>query len=312
MREDLSVGGDHVSVPGGWFGASRTLIVAAMLAVLAPTAPVRAQDLFNLFGRRDPLAATSSDDARRDAVQAIPFEHIDREDRAKLTRVLRAPTFYRRMPIRVIDCDPDLYLFMLRNPDVIVNIWKVLGLSELEMRRDENGTFVINEPTGTRGTTRFVYRGAETHVLYAEGTYRGPVFNREIPGRCVVVLRSGYVREPNQRYYISTRMDSFVQIDDMPTELLTKTLHPVLTKTAENNFEQTLLFAGSLSRTAEVNHRGVQRLASRLEWVDPTRRTRLAELAASVAQKPSSLPQTGSNQPPEPAKPAVRLTGHAD
>jgi hypothetical protein len=237
-----------------------------------------------LFGSPDRLAATSSDEARREAIQAIPFERIDQDARGRVASVLRDTTLYRRMPIRVIDCDPDLYLFLLRHPDVVVNIWRVLGISQLDLGQAESGDYRLAEPSGTRGQMEFLYQSPDKHVAFVEGNYRGPILGRPIAGRCVLLLRSGYVREPNDRHYITTRLDAFMQIDDVPTEIIAKTAYPLMMKTAEHNFEQTLAFVGSLSRTAEVNHRGVQRLAGQLKAVDPTLRARLAELAVDVAK----------------------------
>ena len=65
---------------------------------------------------------------------------------------------------------------------------------------------------------------------------------------------------------------------------MTKTFHPLMGKTADSNFVQSVAFLGSLSRTAELNTRGVQRLASKLTHVRPEYRTRLHELAAGIAR----------------------------
>ena len=45
-----------------------------------------------------------------------------------------------------------------------------------------------------------------------------------------------------------------------------------------------MAFVGSLSRTAEVNPAGVQRLALRLNKVDPELRGRFAELSLAIAE----------------------------
>jgi hypothetical protein len=106
-----------------------------------------------------------------------------------------------------------------------------------------------------------------------------------VKGRGVLVLKSGFVRETNGRYYVTSRMDSFLSIDPSAAEIVTKTLSPVLGKTVDNNFTQTLTFVGSLSRTAELNSRGVQRLGSQLSHVQPEVRDRFVELAAEMPKK---------------------------
>ena len=80
-------------------------------------------------------------------------------------------------------------------------------------------------------------------------------------GRGVLVLKCGYVRQSNGRYLVTSRLDSFLTIEPAAAELIGKTVSPLMGKTADNNFVQTVGFLGSLSRTAEVNSRGVQRLA---------------------------------------------------
>jgi hypothetical protein len=84
-------------------------------------------------------------------------------------------------------------------------------------------------------------------------------------------------------------LDSFVTIEPITVELLTKTIQPIVGKTADNNFVQTVNFVGSLSRTIEVNSLSVQRLAGRLEHVPPDVRSQFAGLAAHLAQKTAAV-----------------------
>ncbi len=93
------------------------------------------------------------------------------------------------------------------------------------------------------------------------------------------------MRETNGRCYVTSRLDCFLTIEPCGAELLTKTVSPLLGKTADNNFIQTVAFVGSLSHTAEVNERGVLRLATQLTRVQPEVRARFADLAAGLAKK---------------------------
>ncbi len=235
--------------------------------------------------RSNPLEASTSDAARKDAVQSIPLDKLAPEDRAKVDSVLSAVSIFRRLPVRVVDCDPDLYLFVVRHPDVVVSIWEMMKVSRLQLRQVDENQFQITEPAGTAAKFSFVYRNHDTHILYGEGTYEGPLMTRPAKGRGVLVLKCGYVRETNGRYYITSRLDCFLTIEPAGIELLGKTVSPLMGKTADNNFVQTVAFIGSLSRTAEVNSRGVQRLAMQLAHVRPDVRVRFAEVAAEVAQK---------------------------
>jgi hypothetical protein len=235
--------------------------------------------------RLNPLEASTSDAARQDAMKSIPLERLAPEDRAKVNSVLSNVSVFRRMPVKVVDCDPDMYLFLVRHPDVVVNIWEVLKLSKLQLRQTDENQFQITEPSGTVAALRFVYQNHDTHVVYGEGTYEGPLLARPVRGRGVWVLKTGYVRETNGRYYITSRLDCFLAIEPAGAELLTKTVSPLVGKTADNNFAQSVAFVGSLSYTAEVNGRTVRRLAAQLTRVQPEVRARLAELATALSQK---------------------------
>jgi hypothetical protein len=248
----------------------------------------------------DPRQPSTSRAARDDAVRSIPIEKLDPPARTKVAAILADVSLFRRMPVKVIDCDPSLYLFLVRHPDVVVNIWEVLEISNLRLREVAPRTYQVIDTVGTRATVEVLYSSHDTQVIYATGSYSGPLLARPVQGRCLLLLRNGYVRETNGRHYITSRLDTFMQVDNGGIELLAKTLQPLMGKTADNNFEQTMAFLGSLSRTAEVNSRGVQRLASKLEYVQPQYRDELAKLAATLGEGPretvAAKPTAGSVQ----------------
>jgi len=273
--------------------------IAAALGLLTGFArPAEASPpLVPLATHSGSLEASTSDSARRDALRSIPFDKLSAEDRAKVDAVLSNVSVFRRMPIRVVDCDPEFYLFLVRHPDVVVNIWELFKVSRLKLREIGDGQFQVAESAGATATVRFVYQNHDTHVIYGEGVYQGPLLARSVKGRGVLVLKTGYVRETNGRYYVTSRLDSFLNIEPAGAELVTKTVSPVLGKTVDNNFIQTLAFVGSLSRTAEVNSRGVQRLGGQLAHVPPDVRVRFMELAADMPRKHAAIATEKASPP---------------
>jgi hypothetical protein len=235
--------------------------------------------------------ASTSPAARQDAVRAIPLQKLDAAARAKVDSVLSSVTAFRRLPVRVIDCDPDLHLFCVRHPDVLVNIWEVLKLSQLQVRQIGPDKYRVVEKDGTTAVFEYIYRSHDTHIVYVEGTYAGNAIIRPVKGRGLMVLKTGYVREPDGRYYITNRLDAFINVEPGMAELLTRTIHPMVGGIVDNNFSQTVAFVGNLSRTAEVNGPGVQRLAEKLSHVQPELRKRFADVATGVAAR--SLAETG-------------------
>ena len=124
-----------------------------------------------LLPRKSLTAADTSNSARRDALKSIPLDKLDPADRAKVVAVLSNVSVFRRMPVKVIDCDPDMYLFLVRHPDVVVNIWELLKISKLRMRQTGERRFSLSESVGATISLEFVHQSHDTHVIYGEGTY---------------------------------------------------------------------------------------------------------------------------------------------
>jgi len=233
----------------------------------------------------DPNRADTSAAARSSAIATIPFERLGPEARRKASSVLSQTTLFRRMPLHVMQCDPELYLFVVRHPDVLVGIWEELGVSEFRMAESRPGAFRAVEGNATAGTAEFLYQDDTTHIVYCEGEYRGPLLAKPLHGCALLILKTGYVEEADGRHYITSRLETFTHIDNATIEFLTRTFQPLVGKIVDNNFLQTSAFVGSLSRTTQVNYRGVQRLAGRLHRVRPEVRKEFAVLARQVAAK---------------------------
>jgi hypothetical protein len=123
------------------------------------------------------------------------------------------------------------------------------------------------------------------------------MFARPLKAKCVLLLKSGYMQETNNRYYVTSRLDAFIEIDQVGVELLAKTFQPLITKTADYNFIETTAFLGNMSRTAELHPRGMQRLATKLSSVDPQIRDRFAELSLQVAER--GVERAGDHKAPD-------------
>ncbi len=263
-----------------------TVIACTVFVCATP----RAEAIGPLFGKSDPMGAKTNAAAKASAIRAIPRDLLAPEARAKVDAVLADTAMFRRMPIRVVPCDPDMYLFLVRHPDVVVNIWEVLKMSNLAMEQTGSKTFSMVDNAGTEGSVEFLYQSPDTHILFSEGRYQGPMIKKPVTGRSVIVLKTGYVREPDGRYYITSRLDAFVQVDHQGLELLTKTLHPLVGKVADVNFTQTIAFVGSLSKTAEVDPDGMRRLAGQIRKVSPDVARQFAGISENVAIKAAQQP----------------------
>jgi hypothetical protein len=249
--------------------------------------------------------ARTSRAVRADALRDIPFDQLSPEAQQRIAAVVTKPTVFRRLPIQVVDCDASLYLFLVRNPEVVVNIWELMGITQIELQRTGPFTYQAADGMGTNSQVELVYGTKDLHLVYGEGTYDGPLLPRPVKGRCVLLLKSGYVSTAEGRDHVTNRLDVFLQLDHVALDVIAKTIHPLMGHTADMNFIQTVAFLGRVSRNSEVNAPGMQRLADRLTKVEPTVRQQFAEMTEVVASRSehrlansqSVVPASGTEPP---------------
>ena len=238
-----------------------------------------------VWATEDDARPSFSREAYEQALQAIPLRELPDAVRAKISSVVQQPTIYRRLPVEAIECDPELYTFLVRYPEVVVNIWQLMGVTRVQIRRVAPYVFDADDGAGTQSRVELLYASREKHLLYANGFYEGPLLKRRVTGRCVLLLQSSYSTTAEERPLISSRLDLFVSLDNVGAELVAKTLHPLVGKTADHNFQESMRFVAQMSQQAELNAEGMQRLAMRLDRVEESVRRQFATVAEGVGQR---------------------------
>ena len=272
----------------------RPILVASLFFAAACPLPPKAAATAN-------TDATSSRAARNDAVHAIPWRQMTPDQRRTAQFVIKNASIYRRLPTRVIDCDPEMFNFLLQHPEVVIDVWRVMGISQVSLEKlpadarqpelpTAGPTYRGTDNAGTTGVIRFLFTqwGPDAQnlaVVFADGVYDGKPFVSQLKAQSLIVLRSEAVRETNGRHYVTVRVDSFVRIEQMGIDLVARTVQPWITKTADRNFIETLTFVSNFSRTAEKNPHGMQRLATRLATVDEPTRNELVALCFRTAER---------------------------
>jgi hypothetical protein len=246
-----------------------------------------------------PTVAAEIGSAREEAVRAIPWRQLSANDRRAAQLVVKNPSIYRRLPTRVIDCDPELFTFLLEHPEVVIDVWRVMGVSQVTLdklpaaaldSRHRYAAYRATDGCGTVGTVRYLHadwsrNGSNLAVVFADGSYEGKPFFTPLRAQSVLLIRSGAVQETSGRHYVTVRIDTFLKIEQMGIELVAKTVQPWISKTTDRNFIETLTFVSNFSRTAEKNPQGMQRLATRLNAVDEPTRNELVALCFRTAER---------------------------
>lgn len=239
-------------------------------------------------------SSTTSRRARNEAVRAIPFQRIAPNYRRRVKQVLNDTSLYRRLPTMTVDCHPPLFTFLAENPDVLVEIWRQLGISNIDLVREGNNRFRLTDSVGTVGHLVIVEQNCDDRaqnrlVMYAEGAYEGKPFKRPVRAQCVLLLRSGSVQETNGRHYVAVRLDTFLRIDRASLELFAKAVHPLVGRTTDRNFADTINFISKMSQAAETRPLTIERLANSLPRISADRKRRLVKITHECADQQAPL-----------------------
>jgi hypothetical protein len=247
-------------------------------------------------GRAAVEEADTSSQSRDDAIASLPLSDLSAESRRKLMSVCERPTLFRRMPKKSFSCDPDLHRFLIRNPEVVVSIWQLMGIASMTAERQGPYVWKGVDGAGTTCDVELIYGTDNMHVIYGDGYYEGALLKKKVTGRSVLLLRSGYAVGPDRRPYVANRLDLFLQIDNLAADVVTRTLSPWVGKVADANFHESCVFASKLSQTAEQNSSGVQRLAERLTSIQPAVREEFSRVAANVPQRTAAVSSSPSRR----------------
>lgn len=231
-----------------------------------------------------------SDAAREAARVAIPWRELSQTDRHAVSDIVADATLYRSLPTQVIDCDGELFVYLIDHPELVVDCWNVMGVSRLSLEPTEPACYAAADPAGARGEVRVVHRdndanGAVTMVVLAEGEYHTGPMPHPINGSSVMLLRAAPAEHANGRCYVTARLDSFIRFERKTTELVARTFRPLIVRTADHNFTETMRFVSLFSRTAETNPSGMARLAERLDSADPATQREFATVCQATSDR---------------------------
>lgn len=254
--------------------------------------------------------ATNSRAAMNDAIHSIPFDQLTEPTQAKVRHVIAQPSIYRRTPTQVVPCDPQMHLFLVRYPEIIVNIWELMGVTKVSLQRTGPYTFHATDGAGTASDVELVYGTENLHLYFAETHYDGPLVPRPVRAKVVLVLRSGGSQMNDGRDQMVNRLDVFIRVENIGADLLARTLQSIVGRATDVNFSESVMFLSRVSQTAEQNGSGMQRLVTRLNRVDPVIRQRFAEISADVSRRAAER-SMAATEPESIPSPLAAETNHA-
>lgn len=261
--------------------ASQSLLALSRLGLAAAWLLILGSSPASLRGQE--LEGVSSNEAKAEAIRAVPYNRLRADVREDIQSVVDRPSFYRRMPTQQIECDAEMFSFLVRRPEVMVNIWEIMGITKVSTKRVSPFAFFANDGVGTTCKCDLVYGDANTHIYLGTGTYDGSMAPRKVTGRCVCILRSVVQTDASGQEVVLGTMDVFLKIDNFGADMLTRTIGPFVGKTADSNFVETAKFMSQISLICASSPVAAQGLALKLENIDDTVRREFSAIAAKIS-----------------------------
>ena len=279
---------------------SRVISRAAIMLVML----VLAMQSSRITVAQQVTAGTSSRQLRKEVVNSLPYAQLNAQTKAKIGDILEKPSLYRRLPVTAIEIDPEYLQFLIRYPEVVVGIWELMGITDMETKRVGNYTLKTDDGMGTTSDMELVYGSSDLHIYYGQGLYEGPVLRKKLSGDCVIIVRTRPHSEINAGEITAQRpggipktacqLDVFLKLDNGAAGMIAKTISPIVGPTADHNFTESLKFVERLNQTTIKNGPGVQEMGRRLK-VDPEVIEKFQAVVGRVYQRAQGLPEDSGN-----------------
>lgn len=246
----------------------------------------------------------STREARQSAIRAIPFDQLTPDAVQRLRGVIEDASYFRRMPTQTIACEPEMYTFLIRHPEVVVGLWDVMGITKVSLERIGEYQLHGDDGAGTKCKMDLVFGSDNLHIYQSQGAYEGNLWARELKGRCIVCIHNRPAKLKDGRSGMIAWMDAFMKLENVGADLAVRTLGPLVAKTADHNFVECAGFFSQISQTAKTNPGGLTQIATQLPRVAPNVRDQFIETSLMVAQKSrrSPLSHVGWNDDMAPPK----------
>jgi hypothetical protein len=240
---------------------------------------------------------SSSKSLRQNAIAGLPTARLTKAAQKRILSIANSPTIYRRLPTQAIDCDRDMFLFLARNPEVMVGMWDLMGITKVKTKRTGPYQLDADDGSGTKCNIDLVYGDPNVHIYVTEGSYDGMLTARPLKGKGVIILNSSYAKGADDRTTVTGSIDLFMQVENLGMDLVARTLSGMIGRSADYNFIETARFVGQISQASERNPPAMIDVARRMPQInDQTRQQFIgvisevgakSVIAGRIAQRPS-------------------------
>jgi hypothetical protein len=227
-------------------------------------------------------AGTSARSVREQAKTAVPVAKLSADHQRLAMSVLNDISLFRRLPTVKAKLDPRVYQYFLDSPDAAVSIWRVLGISKLELKQKSPGVFEADTGDGSSGTVSLLLRTPTTCVVFCDGLFKSPVLTKPIKARALVALNATIEPQADGMTSITHTADMFVTFPSLAVETIAKMVSPLSYKYADRNIEEITSFLRMMDVSMSRQPGWIEQIAQLMDGISDERNRQLLQVTAAV------------------------------
>ena len=255
----------------------------AQVQAQEPDSPKSAEELAERLGVKMLTKGSSSWGQKQKAVKALPLRTLNQQQRARADRVIKSISQFRRLPAIQTPIEPAAFHMFLNHPDVAVSLLRVMEISDFKLSQTGDFSFEADAGDGSKGTADYLYRDNQQCLIACDGIYQNPMLKNPIQARALIHLRYQFQQgKPGESPILTQEISTFISFPSTAVKTVAKVISPVTNKIMDRNCLEITVFLKVMSDSMQTRPQWVRGMASRMDGVLPTRRTELAELAATI------------------------------
>ena len=217
---------------------------------------------------------------RKQSIADLRLDRLTEDAQQKSQSLLKNLGMYRRLPTISFECDPNVYDYFLRNPDVAVATWRAMDISQFQLQESGENQYHADAGDGSVGDVELYLHTPTDTIIHCDGAFKSPLLPKPIIARSLMRLQTSFVKEQDGRIIGTHYGDVFVEFPSQAVEAAARVIAPVSHSIADRNFKQMTLFVHLMSQ-AMVKHPGwVEQTGNKLDGISKQRKQEFLEVSA--------------------------------
>lgn len=225
-------------------------------------------------------SGNSSKAVRKQAIAELPLNQISPEARQKSQALVKKLGMFRRLPTITFECDPQVYQYFLKNPDVAVSSWRAMEISQFQLNEIDPTHYKADAGDGSVGSVELYLQTPSETLIYCDGAFKSPLLPKPIVARSLMRVQTTFAKDRDGRIIGTHSGDVFVEFPSQTVDAIAKVIAPVSYGIADRNFKQMTLYVHLMSHAMAKRPDWIEVIGNKMEGIPEQKRLEFLETGA--------------------------------